>query len=289
MRLGLADTVLFGRYGAWWTEFLAAIGVDVVLPKASLADSLTLGQNTMPEELPTMQLLVGRVLELSTQVDGLLIPDLHPGAESGTRGAALEPWLVDLPTLLGQRFSLPGIYKVPPHLEPSQTVRLAIQLGQTFTGNAQIVRRALDRLQSKIKPPESPEPFWKEAGKSSVALVGDPILLEQKFFLEELMLHLKEAGLHPIAMSAIPRARAIEEGRRIHKNLLELDLEMIGAARLLAQKAAVQGVIYVYQPFGVAQQQLLKNSLNNNRKPGIMLEWGNIDVEALKNFAQTLA
>lgn len=288
MRLGLADTVLFGRYGAWWTEFLVAIGVDVVLPKAPLADSFKLGQNAMPEELPTMQLLVGRVLELSTQVDGLMVPDLHPGAESGTRGAALEPWLVDLPTLLGQRFSLPSIYKIPPNLEPSQTVRLAVQLGQTFTGNAQVVRRALDRLQSKLKTIETEEPIWQKAGKNTVALVGDPVLLEQEFFVEEPLRQLEAVGLHPIAISAIPRARAIEEGQRINKNLLELDLEMIGAARLLAQKAVVRGVVYLYQPFGVAQQQLLKHSFNNTKKTGIMLEWGNIDVAQLKNFADTI-
>jgi hypothetical protein len=282
MRLGLADTVLFERYGTWWNSFLSAIGVDVVLPKADFAESLRVGQAAMQGELPTIQLLVGRVLELSTSVDGLLIPDLHPGAESGIRGAALEPWLVDLPTLLGQRFSLPSIYKVPARLEPTETTRLAVQLGQVFTGNAQLVRRSLDRLQ--IKPLEPTEPLWQRAGSSTVGLVGDPILLEQTFLMQEPKRILEQAGLHLVPISAMPKARSIEEGQRINKNLLALDLEMIGAARLLAQKAAVRGLVYLHQPFGLGQQQLMERSLKNTQKPCVLLEWGNIDLEKLNRF-----
>jgi hypothetical protein len=286
MQLGLADTVLFERYGAWWNGFLSAIGVDVVLPKADFSDSLRVGQHAMPDELPSIQLLVGRVLELSTLVDGLLIPDLHPGAESGIRGAALEPWLVDLPTLLGQRFSLPSIYKVPARLEPAETTRLAVQLGQTFTGNAQLVRRSLDRLQ--IKPNEPAEPLWHKAGSSTVGLVGDPVLLEQEFLMQEPKRVFEQAGLHLVPISAMPKARSIEEGRRINKNLLELDLEMIGAARLLAQKAAVRGLVYLHQPFGVGQQQLMERSIKNTQKPCVLLEWGNIDLEKLNGFVEAV-
>jgi predicted nucleotide-binding protein (sugar kinase/HSP70/actin superfamily) len=288
MRLGLVDTVLFERYGTWWSSFLSAIGVELLLPKASHAESLRLGQTAMPEELPTIQLLVGRILELSTQVDGLLIPDLHPGAESGLRGAALEPWLVDLPTMLGLRFSLPTIYKIPPHLEPAQTTRLAVQLGQTFTGNAQVVRRSLDRLQTGLKPPEPAEPVWQKAGNITVGLVGDPILLEQDFLMQEPLRLLEQAGLHAVPISAMPKARAIEEGQRINKNLLQLDHEMIGAARLLAQKAAVQGLVYLYQPFGLGQQQLLERSINNTQKPCVLLEWGNLDADKLAAFVEMI-
>jgi hypothetical protein len=288
MRLGLADTVLFERYGTWWSGFLSAIGIDVVLPKSSPAESLRLGQAAIPEDLPTIQLLVGRVLELSTQVDGLLVPDLHPGAESGNRGAALEPWLVDLPTMLGQRFSLPTIYKIPPRLEPQETTRLAVQFGQIFTGNAQLVRRNLDRLQTGLKPLEPTEPLWQKAGSLTVGLVADPILLEQEFLMQEPLRLLEQVGLHSVPISATPRARAIEEGQRINKNLLQLDHEMIGGARLLAQKAAVRGLVYLYQPFGLGQQQLIERSINNTQKPCVLLEWGNVDVEKLNGFVERL-
>lgn len=289
MRLGLPDSVLFKRYGTWWTTFLEGIGVQVLLPRATWEDSLKLGQNAMPSEPITMQLFVGRVLELSTEVEGLLIPDISPGAEPGSRGAALEPWLVDLPTMLGQRFSLPTIYKIPPRLDVQETTGMAVRLGQALTGNAQVVRRALDRLQVGLKPQVSPEPLWQKAGYISVGLVADPLLLEQEFLMQPTMTALEQAGLHPILMNTMPRPRAIEEGQRINANLLEIDHEIIGSAKLLAAKAAVRGLVYVSQPNASAGQKLLERSAKNTKKPTLMLEWGALETEQIEAFASSLS
>jgi hypothetical protein len=289
MRIGLPDSVLFNRYGTWWTTFLEGIGIDVVLPKASFADSLKVGQNAMPDEPATMQLLIGRVFELSTEVEALLIPNVNPGAEPGTRGAALEPWLVDLPTMLAQRFSLPTIYNVPARLETSETTGIAIRLGQTLTGNAQMVRRSLDKIQANLKPSHIPEPMWQYSGRTTIGLVADPLLLEQPFLIADTLTALETAGLHPIPISTMPRARAIEEGKRITPYLLEIDHEMIGSATLLAAKAAIRGLIYIAQPNAAAHRRLLKRSAHNTKKPTLTLEWNNLDLVALQEFAQKIA
>lgn len=289
MRLGLLDTVLFGRYGAWWTTLLENIGVEVALPKASFAESLQLGQRAMPNEPVTMQLMVGRVLELATDVEGLLIPDVNPGAEPGTRGAALEPWLVDLPTMLAQRYSLPTIYKIPPRLEPNETAGYAVRLGQSLTGNAQLVRRALDRLQASLKPSPIPEPLWTKAGMQTVGVVADVLLLEQPYLMQDTLTSLEQAGLHTILLSTMPRVRAVEEGKRINPYLLEIDHEMIGAAKMLAQKAAVRGLVFITQPYATAQSKLLGRSAHNTKKPTVMLEWGNIETARLEKFMLELA
>ncbi len=263
--------------------------MEVVLPKASFADSLKVGQNAMPDEPITMQLLVGRVFELSTEVESLLIPDISPGAEPGSRGAALEPWLVDLPTMLGQRFSLPTIYKVPARLETQETTAMAVRLGQALTGNAQVVRRSLDKLQAGLKPVNHPEPMWQYAGRTTVGLVADPILLEQPFLIENSLVALEQAGLHAISIVAMPRPRAIEEGQRINANLLAIDHEMIGGAKLLAAKAAVRGLVYLAQPNAHAHRKLLERSAANTKKPSLMLEWDNLDLPALAAFAAKIA
>jgi hypothetical protein len=289
MRIGLPDSVLFNRYGTWWTTFLEGIGIDVILPKASFADALKVGQNAMPDEPATMQLLVGRIFELSTEVEALLIPDVNPGAEPGTRGAALEPWLVDLPTMLGQRFSLPTIYKVPARLETTETTLSAVRLGQTLTGNAQVVRRSLDKIQSSLKPSQTPEPLWQYAGRTTIGLVADPLLLEQPFLIADTLAALENAGLHPIAISTMPRARATEEGKRINPHLLEIDHEMIGSAKLLSAKAAIRGLVYIAQPNAAAHRRLLERSAFNTKKPTLLLEWNNLDLAALHEFAQKIA
>jgi hypothetical protein len=289
MRIGLPDSVLFNRYGTWWTTFLEGIGIDVVLPKASFADSLKVGQNSMPDEPATMQLLIGRVFELSTEVEALLIPNVNPGAEPGTRGAALEPWLVDLPIMLAQRFSLPTIYDIPARLEPNETTLSAVRLGQTLIGNAQVVRRSLDKIQASLKPTHPPEPLWQYAGRTTIGLVADPLLLEQPFLIADTIAALENAGLHPIPISTMPRARATEEGKRINPHLLEIDHEMIGSAKLLSAKAAIRGLVYISQPNAAAHRRLLERSAFNTKKPTLLLEWNNLDFAALQEFAKKIA
>jgi hypothetical protein len=289
MRIGLPDSVLFNRYGTWWTTFLEGIGMDVVLPKASFADALKVGQNAMPDEPVTMQLLIGRVFELSTEVEALLIPDINPGAEPGTRGAALEPWLVDLPTMLATRFSLPTIYKVPARLETSETTSAAVRLGQTLTGNAQVVRRSLDKIQASLKPSQTPEPMWQHAGRTTIGLVADPILLEQPFLIADTLAAFEQAALHPVFITSMPRARALEEGKRINPNLLEIDHEMIGSATLLASKAAIRGLVYITQANTPAHHKLLERSAANTKKPTLILEWNNFDLMALNEFVEKIS
>ncbi len=289
MRIGIPDSIVFGRYGTWWTTFLETIDVEAIRPKASFADSMRIGQNAMPEEAPTMQLLLGRILELATEVEGLLIPDVNPGAEPGTRGAAVEPWLVDLATMLSQRFSLPTLYKVPAKLEPSQTTAYAVRIGQMLTGNAQLVRRALDRLQTGLKPISIPEPIWQLSGHTTIGLVADPVLLEQAFLIEPVLAALKAVQLHAIPISVIARDRATEEGARINPHFLEINRELVGAAKLLAAKAAIRGLVYVAQPFADSQRKfLLQRSSHNIKKPSVMLEWGNLDMEQLQTFAASI-
>ncbi len=263
--------------------------MDVVLPQASFEDALKVGMNAMPDEPATMQLFIGRVFELSTQVEGLLVPDVNPGAEPGTRGAALEPWLVDLPTMLGQRFSLPTIHKVPARLDAKETTSSAVRLGQTLTGNAQVVRRSLDKLQAALKPSNAQEPLWQHAGRTTIGLVADPLLLEQPFLIKNTLLALEQVGLHVVPITAMPRARAIEEGKRINPHLLEIDHEMIGSAKMLAAKASVRGLIYVAQANAISHQKLLERSAFNTKKPSLILECNNLDVVALQAFAAKIS
>jgi hypothetical protein len=275
VKLGLPDTILYSRYGAWWETFLSALEVPLLKPQRPLSDSLEAGARLMPDEAPLMQLFVGRVMELAQDAEGLLIPDLNPGAEPGTRGSSADPWMVDLPSVLGRRFSLPPIFTVPPRISPAETPAFAVRLGQALTGNSQLVRRVLDRTQSALRPPRASEPVWQIAGRTTIGIAGDPGLLEQPFLIAPVLAALETAGYHPVLGTQIPRERALEQGKRRRGDItLETDLEFIGGAAALEAKAQVRGLLVLTQPHTTMQSALAAEVVKRAHKPALRVELG---------------
>lgn len=273
MKIGLPDTLRYRRYGPWWENFLSAIGVEVLKPELALEEALFEGAKLMPQEAPTVQLFVGRVLELAPLADALITPDLNPGAEPDDGGANGDPWAVDLGTVLGRRLSLPPLHTVPARLEMAETSHVAIRLGQMLAQNPQLVRRALDRTQSGLRAPRVPEPSWARSGKKTVGVVGDPTLLEQPFLWAGLRAKLERHDLYPVFASDLPRERTLELGRARRPDLrLETDLETIGGAAFLEGKAQVRGLIALVQPRAQMQADLGAEIVRKAHKPATVLE-----------------
>jgi CoA enzyme activase uncharacterised domain (DUF2229) len=273
VKLGLPDTILYTRYGPWWETFLTALEIPLVKPTRPLEDSLEAGARLMPDEAPLMQLFVGRVMEIAQDAEALLIPDLNPGAEPGAKGSSADPWMVDLPSVLGQRFSLPPIYSVPTTINPTDTPAFAVRLGQALTGNSQRVRRVLDRTQSALRPARIVDPMWQIAGKKTVGVTGDPALLEQRFLIAPALKALEDAGFHPVLSTQLPRERTLEMGRRKQgKTTLETDLEFLGGAAMLEAKAQVKGLVVLTQPRSTMQSEFAAGVVKRAHKPALSLE-----------------
>jgi hypothetical protein len=286
VKIGLPDTLRYHRYGPWWEQFLVGIGVEVLKPQLGLTEALHEGAQLMPEEPPTIQLFLGRVLELAPDVDALIVPDLNPGAEPGDRAGTADPWAVDLGTVLGRRFSLPPIHSIPARLDPTETSTLALRLGLVLAQNAQIVRRVLDRTQSGLRPTRQQEPVWQRAGRRTVGVIGDPTLLEQPFLWQDARTTLERHNLHVILASDLPRERNLDVGRQRHPSLsLETDLEVAGAAVILEGKAQVRGLVALVQPHASIQAQLASELVRKAHKPAVLLESGSDLNAALTVFA----
>jgi hypothetical protein len=267
--------MLYSRYGAWWEGFLTALNVPFFKPRRALEEAFAAGADLMPDEAPVIQLFVGRVLELAQDAEALLIPDLNPGAEPGTKGSSIDPWMVDLPSVLGRRLSLPPIYTVPARLSLEETPAQAVRMGQALTGNAQLVRRVLDRTSNALKPARASEPRWQIAGRTTVGVVGDPALLEQPFLLSPVLSALEAAGYHPILGTTLPRERVLEQGKRKRPEMpLETDVEFIGSAAMLEAKGQVKGLVVLTQPHQSAQSALAAEVVKRAHKPALKLEWG---------------
>ena len=165
MRIGLPDTLLEKHYLPFWEAFLGTLKLEVVKAKADFEQSLEAGSRLMPAEPPSIQLFVGRVLELAdVGVDAIIVPDLNPGAEPGEKAGQADPWAVDLASVLAQRVSLPNLEAVPAYAAAS-TSSVAVRFGQAWTQNTRIVQRGLDRAQLYLKPARTvPVGFWRAYG-----------------------------------------------------------------------------------------------------------------------------
>jgi hypothetical protein len=242
MRIGLPDTLLEKHYMPFWEAFLGTLEIEVVKPKAEFEHSLEAGTQLMPAEPPSIQLFIGRVLELADiGVDAIIVPDLNPGAEPGEKAGRADPWAVDLASVLAQRVSLPTLEAVPAYLsEPTSSI--AVRLGQAWTQNTRIVQRGLDRAQLYLKPVRTPEPNWNHAGRKTIGVIGEATLLEQPWLWREAKLAIEAAGLHAVLSTQLPRERLIEAGKKRRPDLLlETDLEVVGVATTQREHARDSG------------------------------------------------
>ena len=294
MRIGLPDTLLEKHYLPFWEAYLATLELEVVKAKADFEQSLEAGNRLMPNEPPSIQLFVGRVLELADiGVDAIIVPDLNPGAEPGEKAGRADPWAVDLASVLAQRVSLPTLEAVPAYLSDSTsslTSSIAVRLGQAWTQNTRIVQRGLDRAQLYLKPARTPEPNWNHAGRKTIGVIGEATLLEQPWLWREAKLALETAGLHAVLSTQLPRERLIEAGKKRRSDLtLETDLEVVGAAITLEAKGQVRGLISLRQPNANMQAILADEVLRKAHKPTLALSFDDAQLQQkLESFAATL-
>ncbi len=294
MRIGLPDTLLDRHYIPFWEAYLNTLEIEIVKPKAEFEHSLEAGAQLMPAEPPSIQLFIGRVLELADiGVDAIIVPDLNPGAEPGEKAGRADPWAVDLASVLAQRVSLPTLEAVPAYLtDPtsSLTSGIAVRLGQAWTQNTRIVQRGLDRAQLYLKPSRTPEPNWNYAGRKTIGVIGEAGLLEQPWLWRDAKLALEAAGLHAVLSTQLPRERLIEAGKKRRSDLtLETDLELVGAAITLEAKGQVQGLISLRQPNANMHAILADEVLRKAHKPTLALSFDDPELQQkLEAFAATL-
>ncbi len=290
MRIGLPDTLLEKHYLPFWEAFLGTLKLEVVKAKADFEQSLEAGSRLMPAEPPSIQLFVGRVLELAdVGVDAIIVPDLNPGAEPGEKAGQADPWAVDLASVLAQRVSLPNLEAVPAYAAAS-TSSVAVRFGQAWTQNTRIVQRGLDRAQLYLKPARTPEPNWTHAGQKTIGVIGEAALLEQPWLWHDAKLALEASGLHAVLATQLPRERLLEAGKKRRSDLtLETDLEVVGGAVTLEAKGQVRGLISLQQPNANMHAILAAETLRKAHKPSLALTFDDADLrQKLESFAATL-
>lgn len=298
MRIGLPDTLRFARYGPYWEKFITALDSTPVRPVRPLEEALSIGVKALPREPLTVQLFVGRLMELLATTDHLVLPDLNPNSEPSTFGAAGDPWQVDLPSILAERFTLPSFSRAPLHASVEEIEGAAVQLGAKAARQPQLVRRALERAELQLRVEAQPHLDLDAPGLISVALVADPALLEAPLLAVHALQAILNQGLYCLPITVVPFAQAAKEAggllKRARRVLLPTELEMAGGAASLVRRGSVRGVVFITQPDADATNEALLEIAQAVTKPTVTLHltrnlsFSREDTGRLTAFAQGL-
>lgn len=271
------------RYAEYWRAFLAALGLEVAQPLAPFETWLEAGRGSLPREPLGVQLALGEILSLGTQVDAVLVPQglpLRNDAWSGEFAELLPQRIAGLPTLMAIPDDAPSLASA------------AAELGQRLTGNPALVRRALQQVQPLGQAERREEwPSLGTASRVSVGVIGPRSLLAHPELSAGLWRAIGELGLYPVSAHTLPASQVAQRGERLtDPKALAGDRWLYGAARLLEGKGAVAGLILVSAAQDAGTQAALERLATELHKPTLRLtlDAGQSEWPELTAFAQRL-
>jgi hypothetical protein len=178
-------------------------------------------------------------------VDLLFVPHLLAPRDGG-RGSAQDPWIADLPTMIGRSLrGGPGIVGISVERGP-HVANQAMAALMRVNRDAGVVRRAWERRRRELEtrwtgPVSTPSLIPSEGPR--VALVGAPW-----WFTPDAVALARQGAGRLVGQFELDPEEARAEGRRVSEDLVDPDAEVIGAARRFARQAAVDVVRLLVDP-----------------------------------------
>lgn len=264
MRIGLITRLLWPRYGPFWEALFGHAGLETVTAPQGALERALRDERLAAVSGVAFELAAAQALALQG-ADVLLAPELNPGEEVA-RGSGQDPWIASFPdTLAKTMVGLPPVLGVPASLDvPLES--LAISTLQTLTHDPVLARRAWDKSRALAKPPRYSEPRWTVAGRETVGLVAQPWLLGDGI-VARLETRLGTEERHLVSQHAFDPAALREEGRRVDERLIGSDLEVLGAAHLMARKGGVARLVMLIDESSGADDLLRRKVEASVRKP----------------------
>jgi hypothetical protein len=240
VQVGFLTHLLWDRYGPFWTTLTRAAGAEVVLPSPDAVIERLTDPRVAVAPAVAFRLAVAAALALE-DVDLLVAPSLNPD-DGATRGAAQDPWVADLPTMLARSVpGLPPVWSLPVDLDrPVESE--AVTFLRRLTPDVGVVRRAWSQHRAEAHPgrrmqrgvPQAP------AGAVTVAVLGQPWWATPA--VAALLVRPSERAVGPYAFDP---GELREEGRRVDASLVDTDAEALGALRRFARSGAVGALRWV--------------------------------------------
>lgn len=263
VRVGFVRSLLWHRYGPFWSRLLADADADVVFAEAE--------DVARWRDDPRLDAISGRGFRMAgaealalASCDVIVVPSLNVGYD-GSRGSAQDPFVADLPGALATVLpGLPRVMAVPVDLSVKGLDTLAISLLSLVNPSPGLVRRVWQTHQAYAKPPVVPG--WPAPSLGSlrlpVGLVGQPWNLTDgvaKAMEREGEVLLRADQVDPVALR--------EEGWRVDEKLAPTDAEALGAVRRLARRSDVSRIRLVLDPDAGADAWLARRVHEMARRP----------------------
>ncbi len=263
VRVGFVRSLLWQRYGPFWSRLLNDAGADVVFASV---DAVARWQDD-----PRLDAISGRGFRAAgaealalASCDLLIVPSLNVGYD-GTRGSAQDPFVADLPSALAAVLpGLPRVMAVPSDLAVVGLDTLAISLLSLANPSPGMVRRVWQTHQAYVKPPALPG--WPAPSLGSlrlpVGLVGQPWNLNPdvaRAVEREGELLLRADQVDPVVLR--------EEGWRVDERLAPTDAEALGAVRRLTRRSDVSRIRLVMDRASGADVWLARRVHDLARRP----------------------
>jgi len=240
VRVGFLTHLLWDRYGPFWTTLTVAAGSEVALPDPDDVVGRLADPRVAVAPTVAFRLAVAAALALE-DVDLLVAPSLNPD-DGATRGAAQDPWVADLPTMLARSVpGLPPVWAVPADLGRSVESE-AIPFLRRLTPDVGAVRRAWSQHRAEARPPRRTRRGVRQGppGEATVAVLGQPW-----WATPAVAALVARPGEHAVGPYAYDPADLRAEARRVDPALVDTDAEALGALRRFARSGAVGALRWV--------------------------------------------
>ncbi|MEM7734230.1 MAG: hypothetical protein AAF267_00405 [Deinococcota bacterium] len=277
MRLGFLTYLCWWRYGPFWQGLVEAAELTPVQVSAEAVRAhLTQPDVTNIGPL-AFQLAAAEALALQ-DCDALVVPRVNPEADVHNpvhKGAAQDPWLASFPEVLQTQFrALPPLLAVPMALPtgPSDPSFAAFEGVATtlLTGllhNPGQVRRIWQSWRGRVSSFVSrPKPVtWQRASHTTVGVIAQPWNLG--YLEDEVLEQLFNKDEHIVHQGQFAQIDLHDEGRRLEMSLLDSDLEVLGAARLMGRRGSVSKLVFIADEGSSTDSWLARRIQDISHKP----------------------
>lgn len=240
VRVGFLTHLLWDRYGPFWATLTRAAGAEVVLPGPDDVVDRLADPRVSVAQTVAFRLAIAAALALE-DVDLLVAPSLNPD-DGATRGAAQDPWVADLPTMLARSVpGLPPVWALPADLGRA-VENEAIPFLRRLTPDVGVVRRAWSQHRAEAHPPRRTRRGGPQTPSEAVtvAVLGQPWWATPA--VAALVVRPAEHAVGPYAYDP---ADLRAEARRVDAGLVDTDAEALGALRRFARAGAVGALRWI--------------------------------------------